>query len=663
MASGDIPVAFDFELDNLRRQLAAAGTYTEAQIKKITDAWMKEARAQRKVLADSVAERKRAAKAAADAETKAAEKAAEDVEKAADKLSGGLLGDLKDYDAALAGLGPVAEGAAVAIGGLAIGGAVLAAELAAIAGASIAVVAGLTNATLGADDFLRTLKELEAQGADTRELLPEISDGQLSAIRDANAAIEALGLISGKISAQVGAEFAPVLRSATIAAVAAGLAISDLVAEGARLASGIGEWYKGLSPFKKALVDNISPIIGATVSIASLGDTLASGEGAFGDYGKRAADLIGEMVDLKIRTDGAAAATDALNAALALQSSIDSSRSDLATEESKINAELARQLDLIDEQAAKTGDAALAEQARAEAWARHTRDMGALDEERAAKTRALDAEIASERQAQAQIEFDRAVEAPLEALDAKIAAWKEEQKILEAQADLREKIATQAISSASTLAGLLQSHHERRLDAIREERAAERERLGSLDEATRESYRERASQEKKSIMTAFRAQQGLAIAAAAMSAAQAALAMIPGIALALGPLAAGAPAVAAGLAGAAFATQAAVIASQEPPKFHTGRTPDEIPATLLRSEGVLSAQGVRAAGGSEAVRRLNEGRGGGGGEAVYVTALDGRVVASVLAREVRGSGPVGQAIRGLTGVARPGTTSAYGRRK
>ncbi len=60
------------------------------------------------------------------------------------------------------------------------------------------------------------------------------------------------------------------------------------------------------------------------------------------------------------------------------------------------------------------------------------------------------------------------------------------------------------------------------------------------------------------------------------------------------------------------AAQAAVVASQAPPTFHTGGmiAPDERTITAQTGEGVLSRSGVAAAGGAEGVHALNSGKGG-----------------------------------------------------
>jgi len=96
----------------------------------------------------------------------------------------------------------------------------------------------------------------------------------------------------------------------------------------------------------------------------------------------------------------------------------------------------------------------------------------------------------------------------------------------------------------------------------------------------------------------FAVGKGLAIAEASINTYTAATK-----ALTLGPVLGP---IAAGVITAAGLVQVAQIASTEP-KFHAGGMVDEVPATLLRGEAVLSTQG-RAAIGDDAIRAANRGQ-------------------------------------------------------
>lgn len=108
------------------------------------------------------------------------------------------------------------------------------------------------------------------------------------------------------------------------------------------------------------------------------------------------------------------------------------------------------------------------------------------------------------------------------------------------------------------------------------------------------------------------------------------------------------------LAVAAETTAAVVMiaAQQSPVVAHQGMAPDEFPARLRQGEGVLNPNGVAAVGGPDGVRRANsEGpMASAGQQVVYATVLDGRVVSSIAAKEIRKrGGPLGDLDRAARG--------------
>ena len=150
---------------------------------------------------------------------------------------------------------------------------------------------------------------------------------------------------------------------------------------------------------------------------------------------------------------------------------------------------------------------------------------------------------------------------------------------------------------------------------------------------------EEVKEQKKAALAMFVAQKVASLAQAAVATA---LAVITGFAQGGPPLA-----IAAGIAGGiAIAT----IAAEPPPSFHSGGmvstgAPDEITARLLRSEAVLSPQGVAAAGGEDGVRDLNRGSGG-SQPIVSVLQVRSRVVDAMLSDNLRTKqGPLTDALR------------------
>ena len=143
-------------------------------------------------------------------------------------------------------------------------------------------------------------------------------------------------------------------------------------------------------------------------------------------------------------------------------------------------------------------------------------------------------------------------------------------------------------------------------------------------------------------MAAFIVQKAVSLSQAAVATA---LAVIT--ALATGGPAGPALAVAAGIAGG---ISIAAIAAEPPPSFHSGGmvsagAPDEITARLLRSEAVLSPQGVAAAGGEDGVRDLNRGAGG-SQPVVSVLQVRSRVVDAMISDNLRTrQGPLTDALR------------------
>jgi hypothetical protein len=141
-----------------------------------------------------------------------------------------------------------------------------------------------------------------------------------------------------------------------------------------------------------------------------------------------------------------------------------------------------------------------------------------------------------------------------------------------------------------------------------QEAAAERKRVNDDLAAKKKAANELAADERKAAMEAFRRGQSLAGTQATIAAAVSALALIPSLAY----LGWGAPFAAAGLAGAALATQIAVINAQDPPEFPMGlraTSPDHPRIVAVQNgEPVLPQRAVDLLGGPKAVDRLIAGQ-------------------------------------------------------
>jgi hypothetical protein len=152
------------------------------------------------------------------------------------------------------------------------------------------------------------------------------------------------------------------------------------------------------------------------------------------------------------------------------------------------------------------------------------------------------------------------------------------------------------------------------------------------------ALKEGSEAQKTAAMIAFRAQQASATAQLVLNTAQA-----MGTVLATTPP----PAVpfVMGFTLAQAAAAAAAIASAPAPKFHTGKTPDERNATILESEAVMTPAAVRRMGGPRAVKDLNRGGSGGGGNVVVRNVYRQRMYGQMFVDASRQAGPVRTELR------------------
>ena len=178
---------------------------------------------------------------------------------------------------------------------------------------------------------------------------------------------------------------------------------------------------------------------------------------------------------------------------------------------------------------------------------------------------------------------------------------------------------------------------------------------GRIESATTDRERRRLSQQKQALSDELKERKRAALEAfgvsKALSIAEASIRTAVSVATALstppGPPATIPMGVLAGVLGG---IQIAAIAAEPPPSFHSGGmvsmgAPDEITARLLRSEAVLSPQGVAAAGGEDGVRDLNRGSGG-QQPVISVLQVRSRVVDAMLSDNLRTKqGPLTDALR------------------
>ena len=195
-----------------------------------------------------------------------------------------------------------------------------------------------------------------------------------------------------------------------------------------------------------------------------------------------------------------------------------------------------------------------------------------------------------------------------------------------------------------------------RLESIMEERGTLIEAIANQSGAERaasveklKATRKEANEARKQVAKGFRIQQAAAIGSAIIDAARSALALIPAFAFA----GAGAPFLAAGVAGSALAIQLATIKGQQP-KFHAGLDPSETPAILTRGEGVANARAMAQPGFGATLQAANAGMTA-NNQGPMVLILNDRILSTLDTRTRRIAGRDGK----QGNVVRLGTTTHY----
>ena len=193
---------------------------------------------------------------------------------------------------------------------------------------------------------------------------------------------------------------------------------------------------------------------------------------------------------------------------------------------------------------------------------------------------------------------------------ANMALWAMEHKKkmdgLEAEQQKKKAMFEEDLANGSALAdqvaGLASTYSElaaQKMQVIKvdaEEQKKKQEEFAKMTDLEREAYNQR----KKIAMRAFRFEQAASLAQIAFNTAEAITK-----ALAYPPILRGAMIATIGATGMA---QAAVVSGRQPPSMHTGgMAPDEMGARVLKGEAVLDRATVRAIGGEQGVKDLQQG--------------------------------------------------------
>lgn len=149
-------------------------------------------------------------------------------------------------------------------------------------------------------------------------------------------------------------------------------------------------------------------------------------------------------------------------------------------------------------------------------------------------------------------------------------------------------------------------------------------------EAQKAALQKRIAAQREAAHKAFQAQKAAGVATATVQ-----LFVAEAQAVASAPWPYNIPAIAeAAIAGGAAVAGAASV---QEPTFHRGRAPDEIPATILRKEAVMTPTAANSMGPKQ-IDRLNDGQTRGGYSGPAPVILGHRVVNDLIKRELQNSG-------------------------
>jgi hypothetical protein len=501
------------------------------------------------------------------------------VRTASEKIFGGIVGDVLDVRDGFLALSNKMQLVSLAAGGVGVAALGAVAGVTALSGAVAGIAIAAQKAGKAAEETINELRGFAE--------FSDIAMGQEAAIRSFNDELEAFGKVAKASAVILFTEFAPGLDRVAFLGLKFALVIKDSVKY-------ISEFYDvvaitasvALEQFQNG-VSALSPTLGALVGIArsaaaamgvDVASSLEAAENATASYDQRAAQLLATERSLEVARG---AATGALNTK--------TEATKKATEEAdKLNKKLKEQQQYETELSEIRAKAALEEMDL----------LSALDEQ-------IDANMTAINEAQATTA----------------------ERSKETAKTVAASIASSVGEMTSLLAGLADESFQKSTSKIEELRQQLKDSGKSLTEDERANIKHRIRAEKEAAKIAFGQRKAMAISTAIINGA---LAVVSALTL---PPPAGQ--IAAVAAGAATAASIAKIAAEKP-KFHTGRAPDEMPATLTKGEAVLDPRSARAIG-AQGIRDMNRGIGGGQPQEIRIS-IAGRELDASVARVSRAGG-------------------------
>ena len=597
----------------------------------------KESKAAAKEITKAFRETKAAARDAAKAQAAAAREAKE----ATAELEKGLKGV-----AELAGVsGEQYEKLKDVVTGLNNPVVLVASSTALAAAAVVGLAAGIVGIVSASADLAKELAPYQEIGA-----FAGIDPAAEESIYRANDAMAAMAVAAQQAVLVLGGELAPMVGEAAVGIVTLELAALDMVTGVESMTDSFDAMVAKVSSLNPLLSDFGTTLETLLVASGPLGAVLqVTGQGfelaAVGakDYRAEAELLVGAVEAEREAEDKEKEATDGAAEAKRRKAQADREAAQAAREAAAVVREQATALEALE------GVAHQAQLAQLDGidlvLAKRNDELAKIDELLAKTDGSVEAFAAAEA---ARVEVFAASEAEIseiklaiQATDAAALAKSSAAHEAEHKAELARIKEGQDAATASAQAKL----------GVASDLTAG---LGALADAALQAqvnaHEEGSQAAKDAARTQFRVAKAVAIVQAGIATAQA---LIQSVAT-LGPPV---PPNAFGIAG--FAAAAAIgvgtiasIAAQPAPSFHIGGTriqggsPDEVGATVLRDESLLTDRGTQAAGGPAGVDALNRGESAGGGTQVVQMRYKHRIFNEFVEDNLRTGGPLGRAVRG-----------------
>ena len=634
-ANETVKISYQADVTELRKALAAMPDISSKEARKMVQGYTKQMKAAERA-AKKLAKTNSKEMSKVTASLGSAKEAAAGMGGAVGELAGRFEQFARAGTEMSAALGPVGKvmavvGAATAISALAMGRLAMA----------------IADTMRNAPDLLATMDEMGG--------LELVSDRAREGIEDGAKAMQAFDAAITQAKVMLAGELGVALTDAV-------LAVTALARKADGASESFGKWFGHASDVYRVLTAistlGLSEMIRALrepvmADLAEDGRKFAEEVAKAKEAEEKAAEAAKQNAKWlkeseKVAKELAKQRDIAVDAEMKLTDLSFSAKSDLLTEEEKINQAHYERIALIREHSKAGASNALAVEARAESEERRLRDLGKLKEEQRAAD--LEGIIAINAAAQAQSEAQQArweeeklkrQELQAAVVDSASAMGTAAMDIAQMQMDQQmEGLLGRAEFQKSTVADLKSREADLHQRLRETNSVTAREQIKAQLEVVRadkKAAKDRMANRQEQALKLFRAQKRLAVADALFNASVASLKAIAMFGPPPSP-----PGVAALIAVAGtLATQMATIQGQKPPTFHTGTSfvggRGEMPAVLRTGEAVLTPAAADRIGRS-AIDNLNHSKGMGGPTTLQaVLQLDGETIKRVVAQLVPAS--------------------------